>query len=66
MTLEQISATLKRAHRKNVAVRTVEDHGIVRIYHGHNLIRELLLGPRGTYHGNGKKPTGRPPKTKIA
>lgn len=47
-------------------VHTVEDQGIVRVYHGHELIRELLLGPKGTYHGNGKKPSGRPPKTKIA
>lgn len=47
-------------------VHTVEDNGIVRIYHGHELIRELLLGPKSTYNGNGKKPTGRPPTTKIA
>jgi transposase InsO family protein len=47
-------------------VHTVEDNGLVRVYHGHELLRELLLGPKGTYHGNGKKPTGRPSKTKIA
>jgi transposase InsO family protein len=47
-------------------VHAVEDNGIVRIYRGHEPLRELLLGPKGTYHGNGKKPTGRPPATKIA
>jgi transposase InsO family protein len=47
-------------------LHTVEDNGVVRVYSGHQLVRELLLGPKGTYHGNGKKPTGRPPKTKIA
>lgn len=47
-------------------VHTVEDTGVVRVYSGHELIRELLLGPQGTYHGNGKKPTGRPPRSKVA
>lgn len=47
-------------------VHTVEDNGVVRVYRGHELVRELLLGPKGTYHGNGRKPSGRPPGTKIA
>lgn len=48
------------------AVRTVEAEGVVRVFRGHDLVRELVLGPAGTYHGNGKKPTGRPPRTRIA
>jgi transposase len=41
-------------------VHTFETNGTVRVYHGEALVRELQLGPKGTYHGNGKKPTGRP------
>ncbi|WP_280296445.1 helix-turn-helix domain-containing protein [Nocardia abscessus] len=47
-------------------VHTSERHGIVRVYHGHELLRELQLGPKGTYHGNGKKSPGRPLRNKIA
>jgi transposase InsO family protein len=46
-------------------IHATEDRGIVRLYDGHEFIREVLLGPPGTYHGSGKKPTGRPPKKKI-
>ncbi len=54
------------AQLRGQTVHTVEDNGIVRVYHGHELIRELLLGPKGTYHGNGKKSTGRPPKPRSS
>ncbi|MBF6341390.1 helix-turn-helix domain containing protein [Nocardia abscessus] len=47
-------------------VHTSEHNGIVRVYHGHELLRELQLGPKGTYHGNGKKSPGRPLRNKIA
>ncbi|WP_040797388.1 helix-turn-helix domain-containing protein [Nocardia higoensis] len=47
-------------------VRTVEAGGTVRVYRGHDLVRELVLGPAGTYHGNGRKPSGRPPRTQSA
>jgi transposase InsO family protein len=43
-------------------VQVVEDDGIVQVYDGHELIRELLLGPKGTYHPSGR-PRGRPRKT---
>ncbi|MGW4125057.1 helix-turn-helix domain-containing protein [Nocardia sp. NPDC004711] len=46
-------------------VHAVERNGIVRIFHGADLIRELRLGPTGTYHGNGKKSTGRPPQKRT-
>jgi hypothetical protein len=44
------------------AIHSTEDGGIVRVYDGHEFIREVLLGPPDTYHGSGKKPTGRPKK----
>ncbi|MDE1673284.1 hypothetical protein ACW9HM_24695 [Nocardia gipuzkoensis] len=47
-------------------VHTAEHNGIVRVYHGHELLRELQLGPKGTYHDNGKKSPGRPLRNKIA
>jgi hypothetical protein len=43
------------------AVQATEDRGIVSIYLGHQLLREVLLGPPATYHGSGK-PKGRPRK----
>lgn len=45
------------------AVQATEDRGIVQIYHGHQLLREVLLSPRGTDHGSGK-PKRRPRKHK--
>jgi transposase InsO family protein len=53
------------------AVHVTEDRGLVRVHLGHELLRELLIGPPGSYHGSGK-PKGRPRKeppttqTKIA
>jgi hypothetical protein len=44
--------------------QVVEDDGLVHISLGNEKVRELLLGPAGTYHSNGV-PRGRP-KTKIA
>jgi ABC-type multidrug transport system ATPase subunit len=43
------------------AVHVTHDAGLVRVYLGRELLRELLLGPKGTYHGNGQ-PRGRPRK----
>jgi hypothetical protein len=51
--------------RAGKPIHAIEERGIVRLYDGHEFIREVLLGPPGTYHGSGKKPTGRPPKKKI-
>ncbi len=50
--------------RAGAIVHVVEDNGIVQVYLGHEKIRELLLGPKGTYHSNGV-PRGRP-KTRPA
>jgi hypothetical protein len=51
--------------RAGKPIHATEDRGVVRLYDGHQFIREVLLGPPGTHHGSGKKPTGRPPKKKI-
>lgn len=50
--------------RAGQVVQVVEDNGLVAIYLGPEKIRELLLGPAGSYHSNGV-PRGRP-KKKIA
>jgi hypothetical protein len=45
-------------------LQVLEDQGMVRVYNGHELLRELLLGPPGTYHASGR-PRGRPPKNRM-
>lgn len=50
---------LGAAARGRVVV--VEQRGrVVRVLDDGVLVRELRLGPKGTYHGNDGKPTGRP------
>ena len=48
-------------HLAGQPVHITEERGLARIHHGQELVRELLLGPAGTYHPSGR-PRGRPRK----